>query len=86
MSMTGTGPPLPRSDVDLLQTLPCFESLLLLLVATIMRALTVIAIESALADEPYSVDADAQPELGCGVLVKSFLGDLGPEGGRDFGK
>ena len=48
-----------RSEVNFWATLPCFDSLLLLLVATIMRALTVIAIESALADEPYSVDADA---------------------------
>ena len=35
---------------------PSFDSFLLVLVATIMRALTIIAIESAYADSPYSVD------------------------------
>ena len=52
---------------------PSFDSFLLVLVATIMRALTIIAIESAYADDPYSVDEESPRKFSAqrvGELVK----------------
>lgn len=52
---------------------PSFDSFLLVLVATIMRALTIIAIESAYADTPYSVDEEMS-FLGLATGLNGFLG------------
>jgi len=54
---------------------PSLESFLLILVATIMRALTVIAIESAYADKPYSVDEDMS-SLGLATLLGGVVGGV----------
>lgn len=54
---------------------PSFASFLLALVAIIMRALTIIAIESAYADSPYSVDHEMS-SLGTATLVGGVLGGV----------
>ncbi|CAL1171232.1 unnamed protein product [Cladocopium goreaui] len=71
--------PLPNTWYEFAQAFylawPSFESFLLVLVATIMRALTIIAIESAYADEPYSVDEEMS-SLGLATLLGGLCGGV----------
>eukprot|EP00928_Gymnodinium_smaydae_P012882 TRINITY_DN14703_c0_g2_i1.p1 TRINITY_DN14703_c0_g2~~TRINITY_DN14703_c0_g2_i1.p1 ORF type:complete len:876 (+),score=98.39 TRINITY_DN14703_c0_g2_i1:74-2701(+) len=61
-------------NVALSKTLPGFDAMALILVASINRALTVSAIESTVSDEPYSVDAEMSRAGAATVVTGTFGG------------